>query len=396
MKVMRGIMAGLLLLSAPLMRSQSVATAEQVDPAQVFDVVRGVLGQHHLQVDVFNEPEQWMTSGFEEYSAHFMRYRTRYHFELKGTTLTVTLQDKQQQLTSGWGNPQLPSKGADDKLVQQMAAAIKANSVPAPASAPATAAPEVGHSSRGVTYDLVGCVREEGRVDCRIKLTNTTQNDMEYHFGPPSIGADDSGTRNEAHVSLVAGKYNFAVLASGITATMRLVFQNVSPEVTSFRRLEIKAGPMPAGTTAGYGNTPSAVFQNVPITNVDAADHPQDTLVRGGATIRIVACYHEDPVITCHWRVTNPGHSDLKMGFPAYAPMIMDADGNQSKPHYGSNAGGYDNILHPDTIVNIFASFEGMDTGLTSLARVVLVGNDADDYTAKFTNVPVAPKKPVK
>jgi hypothetical protein len=77
------------------------------------------------------------------------------------------------------------------------------------------------------------------------------------------------------------------------------------------------------------------------------------------------------------------------MGFPAYAPMIMDADGNQSKPHYGSNAGGYDNILHPDTIVNIFASFEGMDTGLTSLARVVLVGNDADDYTAKFCNVSV-------
>ena len=407
-RAMRLVVAAMCLF--PLVSwGQSAANVEKVDGNYVWDAVKAVLAERHLGIDVFNESTNKMITVYEEYPAHFMRYRTKYSFELNGGTLVVSLDQKQQQLTSGWGNPQVPSKGADDKLVQQMAQAVTqayarvvaSAPAPAPAQAPAADAAPQQTSDRvvrdGIAYQLGRCVREETRVDCRLTATNVTDSDLKLtysYYGTWSFAIDESGAKIPVKYETVGnsdsnGNNGGTLLMPGVTVKMRLIFQNVSAGVTRFARLQLTGGThLPARGT--YADVVAAQFANVPFQNADEGA-PEGTVLRGGIQIHLNGCARKDDAVVCKWKMSNPGSTDLWLQLDGNWVYVMDEDGNQFKvsdfttPSNIGPQGGF----QPGAVLPVTATFRGLSSTVTTLTRVELGGLDGDRFTARFANVPI-------
>jgi hypothetical protein len=98
--------------------AQSKGEIANVDPGAAMNAVVSALAEIHSSA--VDRNSQRILSDFFPYSAHLMQYRARYVFELQGTTLLVSLGQKQQNTTSGWKDQLLPAKGAEDKLIAQM------------------------------------------------------------------------------------------------------------------------------------------------------------------------------------------------------------------------------------------------------------------------------------
>jgi hypothetical protein len=321
---------------------QSAANVEKVDGNYVWDAVKAVLAERHLDVDVFNESTNRMITVYEEYTAHFMRYRTKYSFELNGGTLVVSLDQKQQQLTSGWGNPQIPSKGADDKMVQQMAQAVKTAYDRIPKTAPAAdAAPGASSSTRvvreGVQYDLQGCFREDDKVTCRVSLTNLTANDINqpYDWHVPYV-IDDAGIkRGPAGSSLGQKGYGPVLLLPGVATPFEIILDKVGVEVKRFARLQLVG-------TAADGHAPSAQFSNIAIAEAGSEAAPpaeaaspapaaiaafSGKVVRNGVAYELLRCNREDDRVDCRITLTNTTSNDINQGFSCHDPFAIDSAG---------------------------------------------------------------------
>jgi len=411
-RAMRLVVAAMCLF--PLVSwGQSAANVEKVDGNYVWDAVKAVLAERHLGIDFFNESTNKMITVYEEYPAHFMRYRTKYSFELNGGTLVVSLDQKQQQLTSGWGNPQVPSKGADDKLVQQMAQAVTqayarvVASAPAPAPAPAPAADAAPQQTSdrvvrdGVAYQLGRCVREESRVDCRLTVTNVTDGDLTLafsYYGTWSYAIDEAGAKIPVKYEKVGnsdshGSNGATLLVPGVTVKMRLIFQNVSAGITRFARLQLMGGTHPPARGT-ISDVVAAQFANVPFQNADEGA-PEGTVLRGGIQIHLNGCARKDDAVVCKWKFSNPGSTDLSLQLDRNLVYVMDEDGNQIKvsdltvpPDTGPPG-----VFQPEAVLPVTATFRGLSSTVTTLTRVGLGGSDGDQFTARFANVPITAAK---
>ncbi len=102
-----------------------------------------------LQISHYSKVEglqEWV-SDFQEFSSHLVeRYRARYDFKLEGDVLWVSMQDLEEMGTSGWEKPLIPAKGAEQKLIAQMADRLSAarRVLPASPAVAATSRPTVG------------------------------------------------------------------------------------------------------------------------------------------------------------------------------------------------------------------------------------------------------------
>jgi hypothetical protein len=95
-----------------------------VDSHAAMNAALSALAEMHIPAADRNG--QRILSDFYPYSAHLMQYRARFVFELQGNTLLVSLAQKQQNTSSGWKDPLLPAKGAEEKLIAQMTDRVRA------------------------------------------------------------------------------------------------------------------------------------------------------------------------------------------------------------------------------------------------------------------------------
>jgi hypothetical protein len=139
--------------------AQSSVAIDNLAPEDVWISVHKALSEKGSAVDY--QSADRIVSEFCAYSAHFMQYRAKYVFRLDGNSLTISLDQRQQKTTSGWQDPTFTAKGAEEKLITQMAELVRtelshlAKSAPEPAAAtPATAhhTPQNAQSSSSPAY----------------------------------------------------------------------------------------------------------------------------------------------------------------------------------------------------------------------------------------------------
>lgn len=399
-------------LAATAAGAQSSAKVENVNANGIWDAVKAVLAERHLDVDVFNDQTNRLVTVYMEYSAHFMHYRSQFAFELNGSTLQVSLTRKQQQLSSGWGDPQLPSKGADDKLVQQMAqdvsaayARIAANAPPAAPGAPS------GQSLTqivrdGVQYDLLGCYREELKVKCKVAETNVTANDINYQFDwHGGFIIDSNGVKHTpAGSSLGKQPYGPILMLSGVSVPYEVTFDNIGAEVTQLARLQL------SGSTK-YAGDPAAQFANILIGDSDpaavapaAAAAPEAAasvtsaaapgkVVREGVAYEFQRCLREDDRVDCHLTATNTTSDDINLPFDWHTPYAIDDTGVKLAPaaaYLGKKPYG-PVLLVSGVATPIRIVFARVGVDVKRFARIQLIGNtrSPQDPSAQFANLPI-------
>jgi hypothetical protein len=393
--------------------AQSAATVSNVNGNYAWDAVKAVLAERHLNVDFFNDQTNRLVTVYVEYTAHFMRYRAKFAFEIDGTNLVVSLDHKQQQLSSGWGEPQIPSKGADDKMVQDLAQAVGAAYARIAANAPAAApgAP-VGQSAtqvvrEGVQYDLLGCYREELKVKCKVAETNVTANDISLKFDwHGGFIIDNSGVKHTpSGSSLGKQPYGPILMLSGVSVPYEATFDNIGADVTQLARLQLFGSPK-------YGGDLTAQFANIPIGDSDpaasaptAASAPAAAapaasaaapgkVVRDGVAYEFQRCLREDDRVDCRLTATNTTSDDINLKFDWHTPYAIDDTGVKLSPaaaYFGKAPGGVILLVSgvPTPIRLVFAK---VSVDVKRFARIQLAGDKQyhGNLTAQFSNLAIA------
>ncbi|MGO8759659.1 MAG: hypothetical protein ACLQG3_16195 [Terracidiphilus sp.] len=407
-------MAALVCFSAAAAMAQSTANVNNVNGNYVWDAVKAVLAERHLNIDVFNEQTNRLVTVYSEYTAHFMRYRTKFAFELDGTTLVVSLDSKQQQLSSGWGNPQIPSKGADDKMVQDLAQAVGTAyaRIAANAPQPAASGAPVGQSATqvvrdGIQYDLLGCYREELKVKCKVALTNVTASDINYQFDWHGGFIIDSSGVKHPPVGSSLGKqpYGPVLMLSGVSVPYEATFDNIGVEVTQLARLQLFG-------SAKYAGDLAAQFATIPIGDSDpaasapvAASAPAATapvapaaapgkVLRGGVAYEFQRCLREGDRVDCRLTATNTTSDDINLLFDWHTPYAIDDAGVKISPaaaYFGKVPGGVI-LLVSGVPTPIRLVFGQVSADVKRFARIQLCGDTRDhgNPTAQFSNLPIA------
>jgi hypothetical protein len=414
LRIVRWIGA-LVCLSAVAAMAQSSANVNNVNGNYVWDAVKAVLAERHLDVDVFNDQTNRLVTVYVEYTAHFMRYRTKFAFELDGTNLVVALDHKQQQLTSGWGDPQIPSKGADDKLVQDWAQAVGtayariAANAPSPAAAPGARS---GQSAtqvvrEGIQFDLLGCYREELKVKCKVALTNVTASDINYQFDwHGGFMIDSSGVKHPTFGSSLGKQpYGPVLMVSGVSVPYEATFDNIGVEVSQLARLQLFG-------SSKYAGDLSAQFANIAIGDSDpaasapgAASAPAATapvapaaapgkVLREGVAYEFQRCLREDDRVDCRLTATNTTSDDINLLFDWHTPYAIDDTGVKRSPaaaYFGKAPGGTILLVSgvPTPIRLVFAQ---VSVDVKRFARIQLCGDSKyhGNPTAQFSNLPIA------
>lgn len=106
--------------------AQSEVQVTGLTADNVWPVVSQVLKTCNLGIANLDKNAGILVTAPKEYSTMMAKFRASVVFTYKNDVLTVSMKDKQSYTSSGWENSILPSKKADDKLVGDLANAVKA------------------------------------------------------------------------------------------------------------------------------------------------------------------------------------------------------------------------------------------------------------------------------
>lgn len=116
------LLIGILAVSTSLLAAQVPATVAGVNPGSAETLIAASLAAD--QIGSYSKTPglaEWV-SDFKEFNSHLVeKYRARYDFRLEGNVLSISMRDLEEWGGDGWTRPMIAAKGAEQKLIAQMA-----------------------------------------------------------------------------------------------------------------------------------------------------------------------------------------------------------------------------------------------------------------------------------
>jgi hypothetical protein len=107
--------------------AQTPVKIENIQASQLNALISSVLQQRHVNLDQADPSGTNFVSGYEEYSVDTIQRRLRYHFHLEGTTLVVSVGDRQQFSDGQWMKLLVSfGKSNETRLLNETSAQISA------------------------------------------------------------------------------------------------------------------------------------------------------------------------------------------------------------------------------------------------------------------------------